>query len=130
VFAFNPHLVFCAGIHHRIDAAESAANVFGCIDKIFLDSTARRQKDKVMFVWSEVSSQIGSEWGTSCSLKGSSHICGDEHWFRLTLALSAYIVGQNLSQEDYCESKQLEEVLNLWVTVVLWFCVSRSLLHI
>ncbi|KAJ9582948.1 hypothetical protein L9F63_022709 [Diploptera punctata] len=38
------------GIHHHIDAAESAANVFGCIDKIFLDSLARKKKDRVMFI--------------------------------------------------------------------------------
>ncbi|XP_069690348.1 adenylate kinase [Periplaneta americana] len=38
------------GIHHRIDAAESAANVFGSIDKIFLQSCTRKAKDRVMFV--------------------------------------------------------------------------------
>ncbi|XP_023712651.1 adenylate kinase [Cryptotermes secundus] len=38
------------GIHYRIDAAESAANVFGCIDKIFLENCARKNKDKVIFV--------------------------------------------------------------------------------
>ncbi|PSN48257.1 adenylate kinase [Blattella germanica] len=38
------------GVHHRIDAAESAATVFGCIDKIFLQSLSRKKKDRVMFV--------------------------------------------------------------------------------
>jgi hypothetical protein len=42
------HLV--AGIHYRIDAAESAANVFSCIDKIFLGNSAHKNKDKVVFV--------------------------------------------------------------------------------
>lgn len=38
------------GVHYRIDAAESAANVFGCIDKIFLENCARKNKDRVIFV--------------------------------------------------------------------------------
>jgi hypothetical protein len=42
------HLI--TGIHYGIDAAESAANVFGCIDKIFLKSSAHRNKDKIIFV--------------------------------------------------------------------------------
>lgn len=42
-------LYVITGIHYRIDAAESAANVFGCIDKIFLENSARK-KDKVIFV--------------------------------------------------------------------------------
>lgn len=32
------------GIHHRIDASKSAADVFNCIDKIFLRATAQKQK--------------------------------------------------------------------------------------
>lgn len=43
-------LCVITGIHYRIDAAESAANVFGCIDKIFLENCARKIKDKVIFV--------------------------------------------------------------------------------
>jgi len=38
------------GIHYRINAAESAASVFSCIDKIFLENCARKSKDKVIFV--------------------------------------------------------------------------------
>jgi hypothetical protein len=38
------------GIHYGIDAAESAANVFGCIDRIFLENCAHKNKDKVIFV--------------------------------------------------------------------------------
>lgn len=30
-------------LHHRIDAAKSAFDVFSCIDKIFLDSTAKKR---------------------------------------------------------------------------------------
>jgi hypothetical protein len=43
-------LCVITGIHYSIDAAESAANVFGRIDKIFLGSSARKNKDKVIFV--------------------------------------------------------------------------------
>jgi hypothetical protein len=43
-------LCVIAGIHYHIDAAESAANVFGCIDKIFLKNCARKNKDKIIFV--------------------------------------------------------------------------------
>jgi hypothetical protein len=43
-------LFVITGIHYRIDAAESAANVFGCIDKIFLENCARKNKDKVIFI--------------------------------------------------------------------------------
>lgn len=32
------------GIHHRIDAAKSAAEVFSCIDKIFLRATALKDR--------------------------------------------------------------------------------------
>lgn len=38
------------GIHYGINAAESAANVFSCIDKIFLENCTRKHKDKVIFV--------------------------------------------------------------------------------
>jgi adenylate kinase len=38
------------GIHYRINAAESAASVFNCIDKIFLENCTRKHKDKVIFV--------------------------------------------------------------------------------
>ncbi|XP_067008661.1 adenylate kinase [Anabrus simplex] len=38
------------GIHHRIDAAKSAAEVFNCIDKIFLKSRSQKIKDRVMFI--------------------------------------------------------------------------------
>nr|XP_022908227.1 adenylate kinase-like [Onthophagus taurus] len=30
------------GIHHRIDASKAAADVFNCIDKIFLNASAQR----------------------------------------------------------------------------------------
>jgi hypothetical protein len=45
---YNFHLI--TGIHYHINAAESAANVFGFIDKIFLENCTRKNKDKVMFV--------------------------------------------------------------------------------
>lgn len=32
------------GIHHRIDASKSAADVFNCIDKIFLRATALKDR--------------------------------------------------------------------------------------
>ncbi|KDR20896.1 adenylate kinase [Zootermopsis nevadensis] len=38
------------GIHHRIDAAESAAHVFSRIDKIFLENCGQKNKDRVLFV--------------------------------------------------------------------------------
>jgi hypothetical protein len=44
------HVCFVAGIHYGINAAESAANVFDCIDKIFLENCSRKNKDKVIFV--------------------------------------------------------------------------------
>jgi hypothetical protein len=44
--------VFCfvTGIHYGVNAAASAANVFSCIDKIFLENWTRKNKDKVVFV--------------------------------------------------------------------------------
>lgn len=41
---------FITGIHHRIDAAESAAHVFSRIDKIFLENCGQKNKDRVLFV--------------------------------------------------------------------------------
>lgn len=38
------------GLHYRIDASKAAAEVFSSIDKIFLKTSASRNKDKVMFV--------------------------------------------------------------------------------
>lgn len=32
------------GIHHRVDASKSSAEVFSCIDKIFLRATAKKDR--------------------------------------------------------------------------------------
>lgn len=35
------------GLHHRVDASKAASEVFNCIDKIFLDASARRQQTRI-----------------------------------------------------------------------------------